>query len=115
MDTPPLTESERRKLAAALPDELRAALTPQIELIKWWMRCGPRARREFLQDAKAADPQLFREVMDESIHLAITHKSRSRTGKVCERPLETNMQNESQSQPLGKPSGRHWLDAERRA
>ena len=64
MDTPNLTESERQKLAAALPDELRAALTPQIELIRWWMRCGPRARREFLQDARAADPALFAEIME---------------------------------------------------
>ena len=111
----PLSPAESARLAAALPDELRAQVNPQLELTKLFMRCGPRARGEFLQDAKAADPQLFREVMDGSIHLAITHKSRSRTGKVCERPLETNMQNESQSQPLGKPSGRHWLDAERRA
>jgi len=64
MSTPALTESERQKLAAALPDELRAALTPQIELIKWWMRCGPRARREFLADAKAADPALFAEIAE---------------------------------------------------
>lgn len=64
MSTPTLTESERQKLAAALPDELRAALTPQIELIRWWMRCGPRARREFLADAKAADPALFAEIAE---------------------------------------------------
>ena len=64
MTAPTLTESERQKLAAALPDELRAALTPQIELCKAWMRCGPRARREFLQDVKAADPALFAEIME---------------------------------------------------
>lgn len=64
MSTPTLTESERQKLAAALPDELRAALTPQIELCKAWMHCGPRARREFLADAKAADPALFAEIAE---------------------------------------------------
>ena len=64
MDTPTLTESERQKLAAALPDELRAALTPQIELCKAWMRCGPRARREFLSDILASDPALWREVTE---------------------------------------------------
>ena len=66
MTAPTLTESERQKLAAALPDELRAALTPQIELCKAWMRCGPRARREFLADAKASDPQLFAEIAKEA-------------------------------------------------
>ena len=66
MTAPTLTESERQKLAAALPDELRAALTPQIELCKWWMRCGPRARREFLADAKASDPALFAEIAKEA-------------------------------------------------
>ncbi len=64
MSTPALTESERQKLAAALPDELRAALTPQIELCKAWLRCGPRARREFLADAKASDPALFAEIAE---------------------------------------------------
>ena len=64
MSAPTLTESERQKLAAALPDELRAALTPQIELCKAWMRCGPRARREFLQDVKHIEPQLFAEIAE---------------------------------------------------
>jgi hypothetical protein len=64
MTAPNLNLEETRILAAALPDELRAALTPQIELIKWWMRCGPRARREFLADAKAADPALFAEIAE---------------------------------------------------
>ncbi len=66
MSAPNLSPEERARLAQALPDELRAALTPQIELIRWWMRCGPRARREFLADAKAADPALFAEIAEEA-------------------------------------------------
>ena len=66
MSAPNLSLDERARLAQALPDELRAELTPQIELCKWWMRCGPRARREFLADAKASDPQLFAEIAKEA-------------------------------------------------
>ena len=64
MSTPPLTESERQKLAAALPDQLRETVCPQLQLTKLFMQCGPRARREFLQDVKHIEPQLFREIME---------------------------------------------------
>jgi hypothetical protein len=30
------------------------------------MQCGPRARREFLADAKASDPALFAEIAKEA-------------------------------------------------
>jgi hypothetical protein len=88
MDTPTLTESERQKLAQALDPEAQAravtaeqeqtarhraeavlremqhATNPQIELCKWWMRAGAAARRQFLEDAKASDPALWREVTE---------------------------------------------------
>jgi hypothetical protein len=88
MDTPTLTESERQKLAQALDPEaqaraataeqhgiataraeavLRAAQPeahPQLEITKLFMRCGPRARREFLQDVKHIEPQLFAEIAE---------------------------------------------------
>ena len=67
--TAPFSPEERERLLAALPDSFpieTAAPTPhpQIELCKAWMRCGPRARREFLADAKASDPALFAEIME---------------------------------------------------
>ena len=35
---------------------------PHLELTKLFMRCGPRARREFLSDVLASDPALWAEV-----------------------------------------------------
>lgn len=87
MDTPTLTESERQKLAQALDPEAQARAdaereeqaarhraeallremqhtNPQIELCKWWMRAGAAARMQFLEDAKASDPALWREVTE---------------------------------------------------
>ena len=66
--TAPFSPEERERLLAALPDSFpieTAAPTPhpQIELCKAWMRCGPRARREFLS-ALASDPALWREVTE---------------------------------------------------
>ena len=52
------------RVAAALPDELRETVCPQLELTKLFMAAGPRARREFLQDVKHIEPQLFREVTE---------------------------------------------------
>ena len=89
MSTPTLTESERQKLAQALDPEAQARAdaereeqaarhraeallremqraNPQIELCKWWMRAGAAARRQFLEDAKAADPALFAEIAEEA-------------------------------------------------
>ena len=64
MTAPNLSLEEAARLAAALPDELRETVCPQLQLTKLFMQCGPRARREFLADAKAADPQLFAEIME---------------------------------------------------
>lgn len=68
--TATLSPEERERLLAALPDSFpieTAAPTPhpQIELCKAWMRCDDRAaRRQFLQDVKHIEPQLFREIME---------------------------------------------------
>jgi hypothetical protein len=65
--TQPPTHSrgtEAAPLAAALPSEQPVESCPQLELTKLFTRCGPRARREFLQDARMADPQLFREITE---------------------------------------------------
>ena len=62
----PLSPAESARLAAALPDELRAQVSPQLELTKLFLRCGPRARGEFLQDAKAADPALWKAITDDT-------------------------------------------------
>ena len=88
MDAPNLSPEERARLAESLDPEaaaraaraeqhatataradalLRAAqhaTNPQLELTKLFMAAGPRARREFLADAKAADPALFAEIME---------------------------------------------------
>lgn len=67
--TAPLSPEERERLLAALPDSFpieTAAPTPhpQLALTKLFMAAGPRARREFLQDARAADPALFAEIAE---------------------------------------------------
>jgi hypothetical protein len=66
MSAPNLNPEETRILAAALPDELRETVCPQLQLTKLFMQCGPRARREFLADAKASDPALFAEIAKEA-------------------------------------------------
>ncbi len=86
--TAPLSPSDARRLAESLDPEAQAragtaeqeqaaqaradallraaqhATNPQLEITKLFMRCGPRARREFLQDVKHIEPQLFREIME---------------------------------------------------
>jgi hypothetical protein len=57
-------EQAARHRAEALLRETHHATNPQLEITKLFMRCGPRARREFLADAKAADPALFAEIME---------------------------------------------------
>jgi hypothetical protein len=69
--TAPLSPEERERLLAALPDSFpieTAAPTPhpQLALTKLFMAAGPRARREFLADAKASDPALFAEIAKEA-------------------------------------------------
>ena len=60
--------AEQHATAQARADALlraaQHATNPQLEITKLFMRCGPRARREFLADAKAADPALFAEIME---------------------------------------------------
>ena len=34
---------------------------PQLALTRLWMSCGPRARRDFLSDVRAANPDLWRD------------------------------------------------------
>ncbi len=60
----PLTPQEIARLNAALGDRQRADWQPQLELTKLFMRCGPRARREFLQDVRTAQPELFAEIKE---------------------------------------------------
>jgi hypothetical protein len=57
-------EQAAQARADALLRETHHATNPQLEITKLFMRCGPRARREFLADAKAADPALFAEIME---------------------------------------------------
>jgi len=60
--------AEQHATATARADAvLRAAQPeahPQLEITKLFMRCGPRARREFLQDVKHIEPQLFAEIAE---------------------------------------------------
>jgi hypothetical protein len=60
--------AEQHGIATARAEAvLRAAqpeAQPQLELTKLFMRCGPRARREFLQDVKHIEPQLFAEIAE---------------------------------------------------
>lgn len=35
---------------------------PHLELMRLWLRCGPRARREFLADVREAHLDTWREV-----------------------------------------------------
>jgi hypothetical protein len=60
--------AEQHGIATARADavlrEMQHATNPQIELCKWWMRAGAAARRQFLEDAKASDPALWREVTE---------------------------------------------------
>ena len=49
---------------APMAGDVRAEGCPQLALTKLWMHCGPRARREFLADAKASDPALFAEIAE---------------------------------------------------
>ena len=84
----PLNPEEAATLAAALDPEAQAraaaaeqhataqaradallraaqhATNPQLELTKLFMSAGPRARREFLQDVKHIEPQLFAEIAE---------------------------------------------------
>ena len=64
LDPASLDPAAAARVAAALPDELRETVCPQLELTKLFMAAGPRARREFLADAKAADPALFAEIAE---------------------------------------------------
>lgn len=57
-------EQAARHRAEALLRAAQRATNPQLELTKLFMAAGPRARREFLADAKAADPALFAEIME---------------------------------------------------
>lgn len=52
--------------AEALLRQTQPEAHPQLEITKLFMQCGPRARREFLADAKASDPALFAEIAKEA-------------------------------------------------
>ena len=71
MNAPPLNEkaaplSENGNPAKGQRDIATAEgeTQPHLELTKLFLRLGPRTRREFLQDVKAANPQLWREVTE---------------------------------------------------
>jgi hypothetical protein len=57
-------EQTARHRADAVLRAAQPEAHPQLEITKLFMRCGPRARREFLADAKAADPALFAEIAE---------------------------------------------------
>jgi hypothetical protein len=57
-------EQAAQARAEALLRAAQPEAHPQLEITKLFMRCGPRARREFLQDVKHIEPQLFAEIAE---------------------------------------------------
>jgi hypothetical protein len=56
-----------KKVPATLAGDERQEPNPQTALCKAWMRCGPRARREFLSDVRAAHPALWEQASKEAL------------------------------------------------
>jgi hypothetical protein len=54
--------SGERPLPTAPARPTQGETEPQLALIKLWLSCGPRARREFLADVRFAYPEIWQGV-----------------------------------------------------
>ncbi len=75
----PMTSGFREHATTTAPTPPEQGQTcPQLTLTVQWMRCGPRARREFLGDIRSTHAELWRQVESD-----FTHRMDSMKGEVA--------------------------------